>query len=199
MGTLDISFSKGLEESECTQRIDTISYWLEMTRGENFCSVQTRLIGSSSNCESHSRHSLLLFSQCEKKHPKIQRKLERCVLPSTCLMKTWLPFCLTGTKPILANASMISFPDKTESFSDNDGYQLVAFLPSLRLVFFKEEFNSLSQISEGFFLGLALTDSFRQLDASGCVVAGFLILPETNRKGTLNHLNQYTTCHANHI
>jgi len=71
----------------------------------------------------------------------------------------------------LARALMISFPDKTGSFSDNDRYQLAAFLLRFRLVFLKDKFKGFLQIRQSLFLGLALADGLRQLDASSRIVA----------------------------
>ena len=65
---------------------------------------------------------------------------------------------------------MISFPDKTGSFSDNDGYQLVAFLLGFGLVLCEDEFKGFPQIGDGLFLGLALADGLRQLDASSRII-----------------------------
>ena len=71
----------------------------------------------------------------------------------------------------MAKALMISLPDRMGSFSDNDGYQLAAFLLSFRLVFLKDKFKGFLQIRQSLFLGLALADGLRQLDASSRIVA----------------------------
>jgi hypothetical protein len=88
---------------------------------------------------------------------------------------------------------MISFPDRTESFSDNDGYQLAALLLSLEFVLFEDKFQGFSQVRDSLFLGLALADGLRQLYASSCIVTRFFILPETNSEGALNHF-QSVSC-----
>ena len=63
---------------------------------------------------------------------------------------------------------MISFPDGTGSLSDNDGYQLAAFLLCFGLVLFEDKFQGFLQVLDGLFLGLALADGLRQFDASSC-------------------------------
>jgi hypothetical protein len=107
--------------------------------------------------------------------------------------ETWLPFCLIGTKPTLARALMISLPDRTGSRSDNDGYQLAAFLLGFGVVLFEDKFKGFSQVRDGLFLGLALADGLRQLDASSCIVTRFFILPKANGEGALNHF-QSASC-----
>ena len=82
---------------------------------------------------------------------------------------------------------MISFPDRTGSLSDNDRYQLAALLLGFGLVLFEDKFKGFSQVRDGLFLGLALADGLRQLDASSCIVTRFFILPKTNSEGALNH------------
>jgi len=88
---------------------------------------------------------------------------------------------------------MISFPDRTGSLSDNDGYQLVAFLLGFGLVLFEDKFKGFSQVRDRLFLGLALANDLRQLDTSSCIVARFFILPKTNSEGALNH-SQSASC-----
>ena len=44
---------------------------------------------------------------------------------------------------------MISFPDRTWSFSDKDGYQLAAFPLGFGFVLFEDEFKGFPQIGDG--------------------------------------------------
>jgi hypothetical protein len=88
---------------------------------------------------------------------------------------------------------MISFPDRTGSFSDNDGYQLAALLLSFGFVLFEDKFQGFSQVRDGLFLGLALADGLRQLYASSRIVPRFFILPDTNSEDALNHF-QSVSC-----
>jgi len=88
---------------------------------------------------------------------------------------------------------MISFPARIGSFLDNDGYQLAAFLLGFGLVFFEDKSKGFSQVRNGLFLGLALADGLRQLDASSCVVTRFLILPKTNSESALTHFQSVSS------
>ncbi len=68
-------------------------------------------------------HRVVTLTYREKEHRVETSNLTRAIARSDrrkyTIMKTWLPRCLTGLKPIFERTLMISLPDSIGSFSDN--------------------------------------------------------------------------------